>query len=147
MYSDPLTFPAENLTAEFSQGMVTPNQLRWKPFPMPTEKVDWVRSLFTICGAGRSVDQAFVFRMEPFLAGPKCLNLLITIFLPVLLLISFLNDCLPCTVVYILVRREKRASLSTSMPPRRVWQTAASLMQTVTSWSSRKRVGRWGGNM
>lgn len=51
--TDPLNFPAENLTADFSQGIVTPNQLRWKPFPFPSEKVDWVRSLFTICGSGR----------------------------------------------------------------------------------------------
>lgn len=51
--ADPLNFPAENLTADFSQGIVTPNQLRWKPFPFPSEKVDWVRSLFTICGSGR----------------------------------------------------------------------------------------------
>jgi homogentisate 1,2-dioxygenase len=42
----------ENLTADFRQGTVTPNQLRWKPFPIPSEKVDWVRSLFTICGSG-----------------------------------------------------------------------------------------------
>ncbi|KAG1652959.1 hypothetical protein FOA52_008495 [Chlamydomonas sp. UWO 241] len=48
----PLNFPAENLTAEFSTGIVTPNQLRWKPFPYPSEKVDWVRSLFTMCGSG-----------------------------------------------------------------------------------------------
>ncbi len=50
--SDPLDFPAENLTGDFSQGVITPNQLRWKPFPYPSEKTDWVRSLFTLCGAG-----------------------------------------------------------------------------------------------
>mmetsp|Transcript_38273 Transcript_38273/g.85231 ORF Transcript_38273/g.85231 Transcript_38273/m.85231 type:complete len:494 (+) Transcript_38273:149-1630(+) len=49
----PLNFPAEGLTADFSSGIVTPNQLRWRPFPIPSETgTDWVRSLFTICGAG-----------------------------------------------------------------------------------------------
>ena len=34
---------------------MTPNQLRWSPFPFPapSQKIDWVRSLFTICGSGR----------------------------------------------------------------------------------------------
>lgn len=53
----PLNFPTENLTADFSQGLVTPNQLRWRPFPFPSEKVDWVRSLFTICGAGSAASK------------------------------------------------------------------------------------------
>lgn len=51
--ADPLNFPMESLTADFRQGIVTPNQLRWKPFPYPSEPQDWVRSLFTMCGAGR----------------------------------------------------------------------------------------------
>ncbi len=33
--------------------MVTPNQLRWRPFPIPEDPVDFVRGLFTICGNGR----------------------------------------------------------------------------------------------
>lgn len=37
--------------------MVTPNQLRWRPFPIPQDPVDWVRGLFTICGAGRWAGQ------------------------------------------------------------------------------------------
>lgn len=49
----PLNFPAETLTADFAQGVVTPNQLRWRPFTIPTEPVDFVRGLFSVCGAGR----------------------------------------------------------------------------------------------
>jgi homogentisate 1,2-dioxygenase len=48
----PLNFPAEQLTADFSMGMVTPNQLRWRPMPIPSEPVDFVRGLVTMCGAG-----------------------------------------------------------------------------------------------
>jgi homogentisate 1,2-dioxygenase len=101
----PLDFPAETLTADFRQGVVTPNQLvschlaglrdaeqrggshcsyqiwaghdvymaaepgscatsllmrlvvwtvqRWRPFKIPEDASDFVRGLFTICGAGR----------------------------------------------------------------------------------------------
>lgn len=48
----PLNFPAEQLTADFSLGVVTPNQLRWRPLPIPAEPVDFIRGLFTMCGAG-----------------------------------------------------------------------------------------------
>lgn len=49
----PLSFPSETLTADFSRGgVITPNQLRWKPFPIPESPIDFVRALFTICGAG-----------------------------------------------------------------------------------------------
>ncbi|KAF8065888.1 hypothetical protein HT031_002949 [Scenedesmus sp. PABB004] len=48
----PLNFPAEQLTADFSLGVVTPNQLRWRPLPIPAEPVDFVRGLFSMCGAG-----------------------------------------------------------------------------------------------
>lgn len=52
----PLNFPAEKLTADFSAGVVTPNQLRWRPFAIPSEpSVDFVRGLLTVCGAGRCV--------------------------------------------------------------------------------------------
>lgn len=44
---------AETLTADFSHGVVTPNQLRWRPFSIPEDPVDFVRGLLTICGAGR----------------------------------------------------------------------------------------------
>lgn len=50
----PLNFPAETLTANFEQGVVTPNQIRWRPFPIPNEPVDFVRGLFTVCGAGKA---------------------------------------------------------------------------------------------
>ncbi|KAG2501039.1 hypothetical protein HYH03_000858 [Edaphochlamys debaryana] len=50
----PAPFPNDNLTADFTAGHITPNQLRWRPFPVPTEPVDWVRGLFTLCGAGRA---------------------------------------------------------------------------------------------
>lgn len=49
----PVEFPQETLTANFSQGVSTPNQLRWWPFSIPTDRnIDFVRGLFTICGAG-----------------------------------------------------------------------------------------------
>jgi hypothetical protein len=54
----PLNFPSEALTSDFSRGVVTPNQLRWRPFPIPEEGVDFLRGLFTICGAGRCVGGA-----------------------------------------------------------------------------------------
>lgn len=47
------TVAAETLTADFSRGVVTPNQLRWRPFAIPEDKVDFVTGLFTICGSGR----------------------------------------------------------------------------------------------
>ncbi|KAG2428612.1 hypothetical protein HYH02_014313 [Chlamydomonas schloesseri] len=50
----PINFPNETLTADFSGGTVTPNQLRWRPFPIPSEPVDWVRGLFTLCGTGKA---------------------------------------------------------------------------------------------
>ena len=50
----PVSFPVENLTANFSAGAVTPNQLRWRPWQVPDADpgVDIVRGLFTVCGAG-----------------------------------------------------------------------------------------------
>lgn len=38
--------------ADFSHAVRTPNQIRWRPFPLPTEPVDFVQGLFTMCGAG-----------------------------------------------------------------------------------------------
>lgn len=57
-HSQPASFAArcpaaETLTADFSHAVVTPNQLRWRPFAIPEDPVDFVRGLFTICGAGR----------------------------------------------------------------------------------------------
>ena len=37
---------------EFDRGVITPNQLRWRPFAIPSDSVDFVRGLTTICGAG-----------------------------------------------------------------------------------------------
>ncbi|KAI8467072.1 MAG: homogentisate 1,2-dioxygenase-domain-containing protein [Monoraphidium minutum] len=54
----PLNFPAETLTADFGLGVVTPNQLRWRPFSIPTESVDFVRGLFTVCGAGSAASKS-----------------------------------------------------------------------------------------
>lgn len=52
----PLCWPSETLVADFSAAVVTPNQLRWRPFPIPDgpddHPVDFVRGLFTVCGAG-----------------------------------------------------------------------------------------------
>ena len=47
-----ITFPNECLTANTAHCAVTPNQLRWRPFPLPQGKTDFVRALFTVCGAG-----------------------------------------------------------------------------------------------
>ncbi|GBF88452.1 hypothetical protein Rsub_01165 [Raphidocelis subcapitata] len=54
----PLNFPAETLTADFTQGVVTPNQLRWRPFSIPSEPVDFVRGMLTICGAGSAASKS-----------------------------------------------------------------------------------------
>ena len=44
---------SDNLCAgEFDRGVITPNQLRWRPFAIPSDSVDFVRGLTTICGAG-----------------------------------------------------------------------------------------------
>ncbi|KAF5830236.1 RmlC-like cupin domain-containing protein [Dunaliella salina] len=49
----PHSFPNESLTADFSGGVITPNQLRWRPFPIPGEPgVDFVRGTTTLCGSG-----------------------------------------------------------------------------------------------
>ncbi len=48
----PLDFAAEALTADFAHAPLTPNQMRWRPFAIPADPVDWVRGLFTVAGAG-----------------------------------------------------------------------------------------------
>lgn len=40
------------MTADFSRAIVTPNQLRWRPFPIPEDPVDFIHGLFTVCGSG-----------------------------------------------------------------------------------------------
>ncbi|MEW5302409.1 MAG: hypothetical protein WDW36_005200 [Sanguina aurantia] len=60
----PLNFPAETLTADFAHAVRTPNQIRWRPFPVPTEPVDFVRGLFTVCGAGSAaMKEGFAIHM------------------------------------------------------------------------------------
>jgi len=48
--------PIDNglLTNDFSKAVITPNQLRWKPFPLPAanKKVDFIEGLATIGGSG-----------------------------------------------------------------------------------------------
>jgi homogentisate 1,2-dioxygenase len=45
---------AENglLAKDFSNCTPNPNQLRWKPFEIPSKPTDFVEGLITICGAG-----------------------------------------------------------------------------------------------
>ncbi|KAH7723819.1 homogentisate 1,2-dioxygenase-like isoform X1 [Aphelenchoides avenae] len=50
--------PLENdkFTNKFSDFKPNPNQLRWKPFPIPeTDNVDFVEGLYTVCGGGDPV--------------------------------------------------------------------------------------------
>jgi homogentisate 1,2-dioxygenase len=61
----PLNFPAETLTADFSQGVVTPNQLRWRPIPIPSEPVDFVRGMVTFCGAGGQPQHCVLMKHTP----------------------------------------------------------------------------------
>lgn len=49
----PLDFASEVFSGDFERALITPNQLRWRPFSVPDDPVDFVRGLFTICGAGR----------------------------------------------------------------------------------------------
>ncbi len=49
----PLNFPVNTLTSDFTNAVITPNQLRWRPFQIPSDPVDFVQGLFTICGSGR----------------------------------------------------------------------------------------------
>lgn len=48
--------PAETLSThlntDFSKCVPHPNQLRWRPFPVPQEPTDFVQGLITIAGAG-----------------------------------------------------------------------------------------------
>lgn len=68
----PLDFPAETLTSDFDRCIVTPNQLRWRPFPIPTDgPVDFVRGLNTICGAGRRV--GVIVHVTDWLSALHCL--------------------------------------------------------------------------
>jgi homogentisate 1,2-dioxygenase len=46
------------LVSNFSEPETTPNQLRWNPLPMPTEKTDFIDGLTTIAGNGDLFTQA-----------------------------------------------------------------------------------------
>ena len=55
----PIEFANSKIISNFSDGgshlVVTPNQMRWYPFEIPskaTAKVDFVRGMFTMCGSG-----------------------------------------------------------------------------------------------
>ncbi|KAL0276972.1 UNVERIFIED_CONTAM: hypothetical protein PYX00_004417 [Menopon gallinae] len=41
-----------NITYKFDDVPPNPNQLRWKPFDIPTGNVDFVDGIYTVCGAG-----------------------------------------------------------------------------------------------
>lgn len=43
---------AKQLSSDWNEAHPNPNQLRWNPFDVPSEKVDFVDGLSTICGAG-----------------------------------------------------------------------------------------------
>lgn len=53
----PLNFPVNSIASDFVGAVVTPNQLRWRPFHIPTDPVDFVRGLFTICGSGSAASK------------------------------------------------------------------------------------------
>jgi homogentisate 1,2-dioxygenase len=46
---------SQNIVQDFSrtdQCEITPNQLRWSPFPFPQQKIDFTQGLQSICGQG-----------------------------------------------------------------------------------------------
>lgn len=47
-------YPQPYLTCNWNEQHPNPNQLRWKPFDIPTENTDWVEGLRTVAGAGDS---------------------------------------------------------------------------------------------
>ena len=49
-----MDFPNQCLLADSSKCTITPNQLRWRAFPVPERPVDFVRGLFTMCCAGNT---------------------------------------------------------------------------------------------
>ena len=65
----PLDFASEVFSGDFARALVTPNQLRWRPFSVPSDLVDFVRGLFTICGAGRRARDTVAPDMRVLRAG------------------------------------------------------------------------------
>jgi homogentisate 1,2-dioxygenase len=58
---EPFEFAARDLAAESAAPhRVTPNQLRWDPFPIPSEPADFVDGLITICTNGDVATQSGV---------------------------------------------------------------------------------------
>ena len=49
-------FAQQFLLNDFGSGMVSPNQLRWNPLPLPTIPTDFVAGLFTMGGNGSARD-------------------------------------------------------------------------------------------
>ena len=74
----PLDFAAEALTADFAHAPLTPNQMRWRPFAIPTDPVDWVRGLFTVAGAGSAGSPSGGYAIHVYAAsadmGDSCLG-------------------------------------------------------------------------
>lgn len=56
MHHEPFTQSqqGERMASDFSKFRPNPNQLRWKPYPLPepSDSRDFVQSLYTMCGAG-----------------------------------------------------------------------------------------------
>eukprot|EP00112_Aurelia_sp_Birch-Aquarium-sp1_P004494 Seg1509.17 transcript_id=Seg1509.17/GoldUCD/mRNA.D3Y31 product="Homogentisate 1 2-dioxygenase" protein_id=Seg1509.17/GoldUCD/D3Y31 len=46
------TFKVKNVTDDWKNRTPNPNQLRWKPFDIPSNPTDFVEGLSTVCGAG-----------------------------------------------------------------------------------------------
>ena len=59
-------------SGDFERALVTPNQLRWRPFSVPTDLVDFVRGLFTVCGAGRRAPASWLLGVLHLKSKPFC---------------------------------------------------------------------------
>ena len=68
----PLDFASEVFSGDFERALVTPNQLRWRPFSVPTDLVDFVRGLFTVCGAGRRAPASWLLGVLHLKSKPFC---------------------------------------------------------------------------
>lgn len=52
--------PAGRFHNRFNEVPANPNQLRWSPFPLPSEPTDFLDGLFTVAGNGSAADQTGV---------------------------------------------------------------------------------------
>jgi homogentisate 1,2-dioxygenase len=57
MHSPFSRLPHSGVAAAFDGGLVSPNQLRWNPLPIPTEPTDFIQGLITIGGNGSPANQ------------------------------------------------------------------------------------------